>query len=268
MICTSNPKQGAPQKEAGQGGGLVVACVKIMNIAYILFDLDDTLYPPGKGLMQAISARMTRYAAEHLGLSASEADALRLKYYQRYGSSVHPLVVNHQLNLTEFLQYAHDVDVEQRLAPDADLDCLLACIQARKVIFTNGPRTYAQRVLHRLEIEHHFAQVFDYEFGEYLGKPDAAVYRKLQDTLNVPGDALVMVDDGAKNLAPARELGWKTIYVNANGGDASADVDFVVRDLWQIADAFHRLGVMDAKHRVMAEHRLAGCVWAERRERV
>jgi hypothetical protein len=41
-------------------------------------------------------------------------------------------------------------------------------------------------------------------------------------------------------------------------------VEYEVHDLWQVADAFHRLGVMDASHRVMAEHRLAGCAWVER----
>jgi hypothetical protein len=40
--------------------------------------------------------------------------------------------------------------------------------------------------------------------------------------------------------------------------------DFVVHDLWQVAAVLQQLGVMDAAHRVIAEHRLAGCVWAKR----
>ncbi len=190
------------------------------------------------------------------------ADALRREYYLRYGSAVHALVVQHHLDLADFLAFAHDVDVEHYLAPDADLDCLLGCIHAPKAIFTNAPHAYAERVLRALGIEQHFARVFDYEFGDYLGKPDAAVYRRVQAALEVPSERLVMVDDAAKNLMPARALGWKTIWVTPIRDDFNPRVDFIVQDLWQIADAFHQLGVMDSAHRVMAEHRLVGCPWA------
>ena len=232
------------------------------NPAYVLFDLDDTLYPAGAGLMREISTRITRYVAEHLRISLDAADALRREYYLRYGSAVRALVTQHQLDLADFLAFAHDVDVERYLAPDADLDCLLGCIQAPKAIFTNAPRAYAERVLRALGIKPHFARVFDYEFGEYLGKPDAAVYRRVQAALEAPGDQLVMVDDAAKNLAPAHVLGWRTIWVDPIGDSANPRVDFIVRDLWQVAGAFHQLGVMDSAHRVTAEHRLAGCAWA------
>ncbi len=235
-----------------------------MSVSYVLFDLDDTLYPAGAGLMQEISARITRYVADHLRISPDAADALRREYYLRYGSAVRALVTQHQLDLADFLAFAHDVDVEHHLAPDADLDCLLECIQAPKAIFTNAPRAYADHVLHALRIDRHFTHVFDYEFGDYLGKPEAAVYRKLQSALAAPSDALVMVDDAAKNLAPAHALGWKTIWVNPDRYATDVPMDYAVCDLWQVADAFHELRVLDTQHRVMAEHRLAGCKWVER----
>ena len=234
-------------------------------IQYVLFDLDDTLYPAGAGLMNAISARITDYVAQQAGVTREAADALRLKYYRQFGSSVRPLVEHHQLNLTEFLTFAHAVDVEGQLTPDLDLDCLLECVQTPKAIFTNGPRAYAERVLRALGIAHQFTHVFDYEFGAYLGKPNPTVYAKVQDSLQVAGDALMMVDDAAQNLTPARALGWKTICVAANQAGLAPDVaDFVVHDLWQVADAFRHFGVMDEAHHAIAEHRLAGCAWARK----
>lgn len=242
-----------------------------MSITCILFDLDTTLYPAGKGLMQAISARIPQYLVAHLDLSGAGADTLRHDHYLRFGSFMCPLATDHHPDVADFLGYAHDIDVEGVLAPDADLGCSLQCAQATKVIFANAPRADADRVLRRLDLAPQFDRMFDYEFGDYLrtkfaSKPDAAVYRKLQDALNAPTDTILGVDDAMKNLAPARELGWKMIWVNVNGALSDGAVDFVVRDLWQIADAFHQLGVMDPKHRVMVEHRLARYVWAERRE--
>lgn len=110
-----------------------------------------------------------------------------------------------------------------------------------------------------------FANVFDYEFGDYVGKPNPTVYRKVQDTLRVCGDALVMVDDAVQNFTPARALGWRPICVAANDAGTAPDVaDWVVHDLWQVADAFRRFGVVDEAHRAIAEHRFAGCAWARR----
>ncbi|MBI3915097.1 MAG: pyrimidine 5'-nucleotidase [Chloroflexi bacterium] len=239
-----------------------------MSVAYVLFDLDDTLYPAGAGLMQAISARITRYVASYFGISLQNADTLRRVYHRRFGSAVHRLVTHHRIDREELLTFAHDVDVESYLHPDAELDCLLGCIQSRKAIFTNAPRVYVQRVLRALGIASHFAHVFDYEFGDFLGKPDPAVYRMVQGALKAPRGSLVMVDDAARNLAPAHALGWKTIWVTQSQNDAEAQKDYVVHDLSQIAEVFQQLGVMDATHRGMAEHRLAGCAWARKTEKV
>ncbi len=235
-----------------------------MSVAYVLFDLDDTLYPAGAGLMTEISVRISRYVAEHLQIGLEDADALRREYNQRYGSAVRALNVNHGLDLVDLLAFAHDIDVQHYLSPGADLDCLLGCIQTRKAIFTNAPHPYTERVLGTLGIRQHFACLFDYEFGDGRGNPDAAVYRKLQAALELAGSELVMVDDAAKNLAPAHALGWKTVWVNPGSRTAETKLDYIVRDLWQVAEAFHQLGVMDASHRVMAEHRLAGCTWVQR----
>jgi len=44
----------------------------------ILFDLDETLYPRHAGLMQEISARITRYLIERMGLAPEEAQARKM----------------------------------------------------------------------------------------------------------------------------------------------------------------------------------------------
>ncbi|MDH6109473.1 putative hydrolase of the HAD superfamily [Kitasatospora sp. MAP12-15] len=43
-------------------------------------------------------------------------------------------------------------------------------------------------------------------------KPDPVLYRTMLDLMDLPGDACVFVDDTARNLAPAEELGIATIH--------------------------------------------------------
>jgi len=232
------------------------------NIRWLLFDLDDTLYPPAAGLMDEISAHMTQYIVNHLGLAQDTAEALRRNYYQHYGSTLRGLVLHHGIDLTNFLAAVHDVDVEQYLKPDADLDCLLACIHFDKALFTNAPRIFARRVLKALGVEQHFQCMFDIASGGYRGKPDPEVYLAVRRALGVPDRALLMVDDGLINLQPAHQLGWTTVWLHGCRRTGNGSADYAVGELWQIADIFRDLEGLDESHHVIVEHRLAGCAWA------
>ncbi len=55
-------------------------------IRHILFDLDNTLYPPQAGLMAAIDRRIARYFARELGLRLPQAQQLQAEYCWQYGS--------------------------------------------------------------------------------------------------------------------------------------------------------------------------------------
>ena len=51
---------------------------------YIIFDLDETLYPREAGLMQALSDRMLYYMTHRLGLPADDV-AVKRRYFYRFG---------------------------------------------------------------------------------------------------------------------------------------------------------------------------------------
>ncbi|MFQ6058912.1 MAG: pyrimidine 5'-nucleotidase [Anaerolineae bacterium] len=233
----------------------------------VLFDLDDTLYPAGAGLMAAISDRITAYMVEYLGMARDQAEQTRHDYYRRYGSSTRGLVLHHAIDLPRYLSYVHDIPVEAYLAPDPDLDCLLACIEAPKGLFTNAPSDYAHRVLRALGVMHRFGWVFDIEFGGYRGKPDPSVYRRVARTLHADGDGVrsaerievVMLDDALPNLVPARELGWTTVWVGGDSAQTDGVADFVVGDLLAVGSVFHELGLLNADHHALWARCLGAC---------
>ena len=55
---------------------------------YILFDMDETLYPKETGLMDAVSKRISRYMELRLGVDPSQIEGLRAEYYRRYGTTM------------------------------------------------------------------------------------------------------------------------------------------------------------------------------------
>src|SRR5438034_7370254 len=143
-----------------------------MRPRVVLFDLDNTLYPPECGLLQHLDDRINEFVSRFLAISLEEAMALRSRYIQEYGTTLHGLQAEHGLPPAQYLSAVHDaVPIEQFLTRDAELLTALASIEIDKVIFTNAPREYARRVIECLGLDAHFRVVIDLEFHDYTAKP-------------------------------------------------------------------------------------------------
>jgi putative hydrolase of the HAD superfamily len=192
-------------------------------IRTILFDLDETLYPRRAGVMEQIRALMLRYLCERLHLSPQEADALRRRYFQEYGTTMRGLQINHQIDADEFLHYVHNISLHEHLGPNPDLDAVLAALPQQKVIFTNSSREHAESVLDLLGIRHHIDRIVDVRDMDYESKPQPDAYRRICELLGVRPEECMLVEDNARNLRPAKALGMVTVLVDGDGSDSSAD---------------------------------------------
>lgn len=195
-----------------------------MRLTTLLLDLDNTLYPADNGLLSRVDERINAYLGEWLGLSPEETRALRRRYTETCGSTVRGLRAEHPEHLDAFITYAHDhVPLEEHLVFDEELDAALAAIDLEKVIFTNAPRRWAQRVLEFLQLTGHFREVCDLEFMEYESKPLPESFHRVLKHLDRPPEACVFVDDTPRNLAAAKALGIHTILIGAEARPDVAD---------------------------------------------
>lgn len=186
-----------------------------MAIERIFFDLDDTLYPRGNGVWQEISSRITQFMVEKVGLSAEQAEALRLRYYRQFGTSLAGLMVDYQVQAEEYLAYVHAIPLEKYLAPDPTLTELLASLPQDKAVFTNASRSHAQAVLRHLQISEHFDRIIAIEDTGLVNKPELAAYTKaLRLTEPSQPERSLFIDDRAENLKPASELGMTTVLIS------------------------------------------------------
>lgn len=238
-------------------------------IRYALFDLDDTLYPPAAGLMEALSRHFTQCIAEELGISLEQAEALRCEYGKRYGSTTRGLALHYHINIPDLLAEVHDLPIEDYLRPDPELGCLLDCIRAQRCIFTNAPGDYARRVLDVLGVADRFCRIFAIEFTGYRGKPDPLVYERVVAELGASDSEIVMLDDVRANLLPAARRGWTTVWVNGRGKPANPQdldgIDYAVGDLWEVAHVFREIGLLNEAHHEEWNRCLLRCPLGQRR---
>jgi putative hydrolase of the HAD superfamily len=186
-----------------------------------IFDLDNTLYPAASDLFPQISARMGRFIAGRFGLDDAAARALQKQLFRSHGTTLRGLMVEHGIDPHEFMDFVHDIDLSL-LAPADALSAALAGLPGRKLVFTNGSRRHADRILGHLGLADHVAGIFDIVDAGFIPKPDPAAYRALVERFAIEPRRAAMVEDMARNLAPAAALGMVTVLVQT-GNDWAAD---------------------------------------------
>ncbi len=188
-----------------------------MRIKYILFDLDNTLYPADSGLFKEIDRRMTIFVSRHLNLPPEKAESLRRRLSSKYGTTLSGLTVEYNLkNTEEYLKEVHPEDVDRYIKRDEKLIDFLGRLKIEKSILTNSPREHAERVLKVLGIRDFFQYIFDIRLNNLMGKPNKAVYLKVLDKIKKPPEETLFIDDLPSYLIPFKELGGNIILIDRN----------------------------------------------------
>ncbi|MDP3223728.1 MAG: HAD-IA family hydrolase [Rubrivivax sp.] len=183
-----------------------------------LFDLDDTLHDASHASMGELHVSMGQYIEHNLGMTQAESDALRRRYWQKYGATLLGLVRHHGVQSAHFLHHTHLLPgLEQRVRGHGADIAALKRLRGRKFILTNAPAVYAQRVLGALGIGHLFDGVLSIEdmhmFGELRPKPDARMLRAVAARLRVPATRCVLVEDTLVHQKAARRVGMGTVWM-------------------------------------------------------
>lgn len=214
---------------------------RLAHIDCWIFDLDNTLYPPGADLFGLIDERMGAYIARLLDCPPADARTVQKRYFLEHGTTLAGLMRHHGVDPHEFLDFVHDIDLD-RLRPAPELAQALTALPGRKLVYTNGDAPYAHRVLERLGIDGPIETVHDIHAAHYRPKPDPHGYALLRDDLGIDLARAVFFEDMARNLKPAKALGMTTVWLN-NGSEAGghehddAFIDYEITHLTPFLDA-------------------------------
>ena len=200
-----------------------------------LFDLDNTLYPESCQLFDQVDQNITRYICENLKLEWDEAHKLQKSFFRHHGTTMRGLMIEHDINPTHFLDFVHDIDLDS-MPKNPVLGRALSCLPGRKIIFTNGSAAHAENIMNKLGIAQYFEAIFDIVASNYRPKPEPIIYNDIVKRFDIPSLSTVMVEDMARNLKPANDLGMTCVWIQSKnqwGQESSHEdhVHYVVDDL-------------------------------------
>jgi putative hydrolase of the HAD superfamily len=189
-----------------------------------IFDLDDTLYPPESQFMGLIQKRINDYVVRTSGLPADEALVVQKSYLNDYGTSLAGLMAHYRIDPHDFLAEVHDVPLDV-LAPDPGLRAALERLEGPRIVFTNGSKAHARRVIERLDLADLFDGLFSLEDADLIPKPDPRTFARMTGQFGVDPASAAFFEDTVRNLEPAPALGMTTVLVGNRAHDP--DIPFV-----------------------------------------
>ena len=181
-------------------------------IKYWLFDLDNTLYSAKTKVFDQVEKRMTQYVSNKLDVGMDKAKKIQKDYFHEYNTTLNGMIKNHKINANEFLEFVHDIDINF-LKKDLKLSEELKKLDGKKMIFTNGPKKHALNISQKIGIDQHFDGIFDIIDSNFIPKPNMEPYKKLIEKHKIDPNLCVFVEDIARNLKPAHEMGMTTVWI-------------------------------------------------------
>ena len=193
-----------------------------------IFDLDNTLYSGETRVFEQVDKRMSKYISEKLNVGILEAKEIQKNYFYKYNTTLNGMMKNHKIEANEFLEFVHDIDIDF-LKKDVPLGEELRKLEGKKIIFTNGSKKHALNVTQRIGIDQYFDDIFDIVDCNFIPKPKMEPYEKLVKKHKIDPNLCVLIEDIARNLKPAYEMGMKTVWIENKEPWAAkfSDSDFI-----------------------------------------
>ena len=155
--------------------------------------------------------------------SAEKAKKIQKTYYKQHGTTLKGMMDNHGVDPDHFLAEVHRLDYSI-VEPNHKLNLELKKLEGRKIIYTNANMQHALDVLERIELSNFFDEIYDIKMANYIPKPEIAPYQQLIEQFTIEAESAAMFDDIAKNLVPAKKVGFTSVWIDAGYENFSDDI--------------------------------------------
>ena len=214
-----------------------------------IFDLDNTLYSADSGIFQQVHDLMGKFVSKHLNVARKKANEIQRKYYKQHGTTLRGMMDNHGVDPEYFLSEVHKLDYSI-VGSNNKLNEELKKLKGRKIVYTNANLQHALDVLDRIELSNFFDYIFDIKMANYIPKPELQPYEQIINDFNLNPSTSAMFDDIAKNLVPAKKVGFTSIWIDVGYENFSDDIkaskeylDFKTKDLSVFLEKVNRRNI-------------------------
>ena len=177
-----------------------------------IFDLDNTLHDAESKIFPLVNTRMNEYISSYLDISIEDASKLRQGYWDTYGATLKGLIKHHNIDPIDFLSITHDLkNFNDLVMPEVNLKETISNIKGRKIIYTNAPKSYTDRILKISNIYEMFDEVFTIEDSNFTPKPNQGSMENFLKKYNIKEG--IFIDDIKENLKTAKNFGLSTIWI-------------------------------------------------------
>ena len=125
-----------------------------------IFDLDNTLYSSKTKIFDQIDNRMKVYISRKLKLTENKAYRLQKHFYKKYGTTLYGLMKHYKFDPENFLDFVHNIKFSD-ITKSKDLNQKIKILPGKKIIYTNGDKKYASKILKSLGILGIFHDIYD-----------------------------------------------------------------------------------------------------------
>jgi len=207
-----------------------------LKIKSVIFDNDNTLYRVPKELYEAVINNMDKLIADYLNISKEKASIERKNCYafNNCRSTGYGFYLKYGFNVKKFNERTYlNIAFNRYLKKDYKLVKLLENISQRKIILTNNPKVFAEKIVSVLGIKKFFNEIFGEEDYNFNLKPKLEPYHVSLNFLKEPSENILMVEDTLENLLTAKKLGIKTALITNKKID---NVDFCLKDIYELEE--------------------------------
>ena len=212
-----------------------------------LFDYDLTLYGEEEHfVLDSLDHRISLFVQKTIGSDFETAHRIRTEYLERFGTTLAGLMAMNGTDPDEFFDFIHEPEylVYPKSAPEKL--ALLQGLKGPRFVFTNGRHDWSEAGMAHMGIDSAIDGVFDLKMLDWIGKPHASAYEKMERWLErtlpergcaMPADPhdIVLLEDSLRNLEPAHARGWTTVLVNPKQ-EAPEWVDYRIPHLLKLPE--------------------------------
>jgi putative hydrolase of the HAD superfamily len=179
-----------------------------------IFDLDNTLHDARARIFPAMHDQINAFLKREFSIDDAGANAMRERFWTTYGTTLEGLARHHGVHPRRFLAETHVFpELADLVVRENALKHALERLSGTKLVFSNAPRQYVERVLAAIGLDRYFDGVYTIEDARYRGKPALHGFHFLLRKHNLDPHRCAFVDDMLDNLRTAHRLGMSTVWV-------------------------------------------------------